>query len=62
MEKRTKARGQDAPKEQFRQTRPHSSIQHQRVDARLGEDASEAEVKNDKVSNCGTEWKNAHSQ
>ena len=28
----------------------------------LEEDASKVKVRNDEVSNCGTEWKNAHSQ
>ena len=36
VERELRPGGQDAPKEQQRQTGPHSSIQHQRVDARLG--------------------------
>ena len=28
----------------------------------LEKDASESEVRNDKTTNCGTEWRNAHSQ
>ena len=55
---------QDAPEEPQRPTRP--PLQHttskSRCEAWRMEDASEAELRNDKMSNCRTERKNAHPQ
>ena len=62
MEKRTKARGPGGTQGKKDQLDPCCGMQHQRVDARHGEDDSEVKVRNGSVSNCRTELRNAHSQ